>query len=307
MTPSGDRSPLVHIVLLNYGGWRDTLECLDSLEGLDYPNYRTVVVDNASPDGSEAELRRARPDLSMIQSGANLGFAGGNNLGIRHALERGAHYVWLLNNDTVVEAASLTKLVETAEAEPSVGMVGSKLLFYDAPDRLQAAGGGRLLAPLGLTTEFGRDARDDGSWDKPLALDHLSGASMLVRREAIEAVGLMDESYFMYREETDWCLRMRFAGWELRYAWGSRVWHKEGRSAGYKSARQDYYVARNMLFLMKRFYPHYLPSALLVSVGRSLLVSRLLRLRFGKARAVMRAYLDFLTGRRGKAPHHDAL
>lgn len=301
------RAPQTFIVIVNYGGWRDTLACLESLDGLDYPTYQRVVVDNASPNNSETELRRARPDVTVIQSGANLGFAGGNNIGIRYALTRGADYVWLLNNDTVVEATSLTELVRVAEAEPDIGMVGSKLLFYDAPEVIQAAGGGKLLASLGLTTEFGRDCRDDGRWDKLLDLDHLSGASMLVRRKAIEEVGMMDESYFMYREETDWCLRMRRAGWRLGYAWKSRVLHKEGRSAGFKTARQDYYVARNMLLLTARFYPHFAPSALAVSLVRSLLVSRLLRGRFRRARALLFAYADFFRGRSGKASRHDIL
>jgi GT2 family glycosyltransferase len=114
--------PLVHVILLNYRGWQHTIACVTSLRGLTYTNVAIVVVDNASPDGSEAHIRDACPDVTVIQSGANLGFAGGNNVGIRHALEQGAEYVWLLNNDTLVDPDALGALVRHAQADPRAGL-----------------------------------------------------------------------------------------------------------------------------------------------------------------------------------------
>jgi len=127
-------TPLVFIIVLNWNGKDDTLECLGSLQQLDYPNFETVVVDNGSTDGSEDVIRSAFPSVNFIQTGRNLGYAGGNNVGIKHALSHGADYVWLLNNDTTVDPNALTALVETAQADPKIAVVGSKIFYYDQPD-----------------------------------------------------------------------------------------------------------------------------------------------------------------------------
>ena len=147
--------PKVFIILLNWNGSNHTLECLASLEALTYDHYEIVVVDNASTDDSKKRIREAYPDLTLIQSGANLGFAGGSNIGIEYALLRDADFVWLLNNDTVVEPGALGRLVARAQSDPNIGMCGSTLIYYHNRDVVQAYGGGTYNKWLGLTKRLG--------------------------------------------------------------------------------------------------------------------------------------------------------
>jgi GT2 family glycosyltransferase len=275
--------PLVCIVVLNYNGWQDTVECLTSLERLDYPNYQVVVVDNASCDGSEEKIRKRYADVTVIQSGANLGFAGGNNVGIRHALEHGADYVWLLNNDTVVEPHALHHLVERMRAEPDIGMCGSKLIYYHHRGVVQALGGARYNKWFGVAVHLGqnRSALDPvDAAEVERSLDYVTATSMLVSRRFLEDIGLMNESYFLYFEEIDWALRAK-GRYRLAFAERSVVYHKEGRSIGSnnhtpqsKSYLADCYSLKNRLAVTKTFFPLALPTVYL-----GLFASLLLRLR----------------------------
>lgn len=333
---SREALPRVYVLILNWRGWIDTIQCLESVFSMDYPDYRVIVCDNDSGDGSldqiaawargdllspsdsasprgtnapapkpirtrrmerqEAERGDSElveePSLSLVQTGDNLGFAAGNNVGIRHALRHGdAAFVWLLNNDTVVDPGALTALVETAQSDPAVGMVGSKLLHYDRPDQIQAIAGGTIIRWQGRTRYLGADEPDRGQWTEPLDLEYVTGASLLVRRELLETVGELDERYFLYSEEVDWCLRARAAGWRLRYAPLSSVWHKAGRSVGYKSVIHDYHAVRGMLLLVRRFYPALLPAAFGYSFYRCL-APKIFRLQGKRMAAVLRAYRD---------------
>lgn len=214
-------APRVVIVLLNWNGREDTLECLDSLRFLRYPNARVLLVDNASSDDSVACVRARHPEVEVIVNAANLGFAAGNNVGIRRALAQGADYVWLLNNDTVVSSEALGALVEEAQQGARVGVVGSVLYEYDRPLAVQAWGGGTLRPWLGITTQH----------TAPQArVDHIVGASMLLRAEMLREVGLLDEDFFFFMEDTELSLRARRAGWHLRVAPRSFVFHKGGSS-----------------------------------------------------------------------------
>ncbi|MCX7596938.1 MAG: glycosyltransferase family 2 protein, partial [Fischerella sp.] len=134
----------VFVILLNWNGWQDTVKCIVSLKGLSYPNYEIVVLDNASTNDSVEQIRAAHPDVTLIETGANLGFAGGNNVGIRYALEHGAEYIWLLNNDTIVDANALSAMVTKAESDPKIGLVGSVLYYMNNPGSVQAWGGGTV-------------------------------------------------------------------------------------------------------------------------------------------------------------------
>lgn len=329
-------NPKVYVLLLNWRGWQDTIECLESVFRQDHSCYRVVVCDNDSDNGSleqivawargertapapaDAELRplcspgvpkpipyvelnRAEAEhgkggdapLVLIQTGANLGYAGGNNVGLRYAQSRGdAAYVWLLNNDTVIHPRALAALVETAEENPRAGMVGSRLMYYGDPGRIQAIAGGTVLSWSGLTRHLGAEQTDVGRWSEVIEPDYVTGASMLVRSAVLDDVGLLDERYFLYSEEVDWCLRAREAGWRLLYAPGSTVWHKGGQSVQYSSPLHDYHTVRGMLLLVRRFYPARLPVALLYSVYRCL-APKLIRLQGTRLRAVLRAYRDF--------------
>jgi len=229
---------LVAIVLLNWNGWRDTLECLASLQRLDYPNSRVVVVDNGSADDSVARIRKEFLEVEIMERGETLGYAKGNNAGIREALERGAEYVWLLNNDTIVAPNALRAMVQKFETHPKVGAVGSAIYYTGEPERLQAWGGGYVNFWLGRSRHYLSPIPDE-------KIEFLTGASLMLRRGALESVGLFDEAFFLYWEDADYCFRLRQSAWKLAVAAESKVWHKESASVGKKSAQQDIFFNRS--------------------------------------------------------------
>ncbi|HUZ50387.1 MAG TPA: glycosyltransferase family 2 protein [Candidatus Dormibacteraeota bacterium] len=338
--------PQVAIVVLNWNGWLDTVECLESLLRSDYANYRIIVCDNSSVDGSFERLQEwasgrltvnttadgpggtwaYRPALKplrsvvydpecdahapadctdapliFVQTGANLGYAGGNNVGIRYALAHtDARYVWILNNDTIVDPHALTRMVDCASRDRRIAIVGATLLRHAQPDIVQAYGGGSIIPMVGVDTQFGRGTKVVASPALSKPLEHVVGASMFVRTEAIRSAGLLEESYFLYREETDWCIKLRRLGWKLVFCPEAVVWHKEGRSVGFKSELHDYYSVRNMLYLMQQYYPRTVPLAVVYWLFRSLL-PKLVRLQFRRIGCVARAFRDFFRGVNGKS------
>lgn len=288
--------PLVHIIILNWNGWRDTLACVESCRKLSWPTFRIVIVDNGSTDGSVAILRKQLHDIQIIQSGGNLGFAGGNNIGIRQALNAGADFVWLLNNDTEVASDALTRLVEALEDGPRVGCVSSKIYLHYDPQRLDFAGGlwdkGRLRKSM-----WGAGQLDRGQFDEPLERGSVSGCSMLVSARAIRDVGLMDESYFLYWEDTEWCARLRKKGYSIYFVPTSHVWHKVSASAGKNSFSQHYYFIRNGFFFLKSHDPLLLPFFALNNLLFA--VKCLMTGAAGPLKGLMCGFIDFLRGVRG--------
>lgn len=258
-------APYVIIIILNWNGWRDTLACVASCRKLTWPNYRIMVVDNGSTDDSEKILRQDLTGVEIIQSGANLGFAGGNNIGIRKALELGADYVWLLNNDTVVDPQALTCLVEAMENDSGVGITGSKIFYHDEPGRIWFAGGmwrkGRLH-----WRQRGANQLDKGQFAEPCMVGSVSGCSMLVRSAAVDKIGLMNEHFFLYWEDTEWCARALAGGYQVLFVPGSMVWHKVSVSAKQSSYAQYYYFTRNGFFFLKSHDPWLLPIFGLYSI-----------------------------------------
>lgn len=276
--------PPVTCVLLNWNGWRDTLECLACLERLDYPPLSVLVVDNGSTDGSAARIREAHPDIPVIDSGGNLGFAAGNNIGIRAALEQGADYVWILNNDTLPRPDALRALVLRAEADPELGAVGSVLPYADNPARIQAWGGGRISFWTGRVIHARGPV--DEKW-----FEFLTAASVLVRREALESSGLFDESFFLYWEDVDLGYRLRKGGWKLGMAPGSVVLHREHGSTGRNYRVLDRYgVASSILFMRKHAPVPWvsIPLALALKIAK-----RILTLRFARAAAIVGGIGDY--------------
>jgi len=309
----------VAIILLNWNGWRDTVECLDSLLLLKYPNYRIVICDNGSSDDSLHQIRSwaccneisfaeyARteaeaggsladdPLLVLIRNYENLGFAGGNNVGLRYAMARDdADCCWLLNNDTVVEPDALTHLVVRMQQQPDIGICGSTIRLYHDRQRVQALGGGHYCRWIGLPWHYGRFS----NWGKTINtgraemwMNYVEGASMLVSRSLLDEVGLLCEDYFLYFEETDWAIRAK-GHFQLAYAPKSIVYHKVGGSIGTssnpvkKSYTCDYCNIRNRLFFTRRFYPSALPTVWLVIFGALLL--RLCMGRFDRVRMIFR-------------------
>ncbi|MDD3935660.1 glycosyltransferase family 2 protein [Rhodoferax sp.] len=270
----------VEVVVLNWNGWRDTLVCLASLQRLSYPNFGLIVVDNGSTDGSQDQIEARFPAIKVLQTGANLGFGGGCNAGIRRALEQGADYVWLINSDTTVDADALTELVHVADEQAQAGAVGSVLYELDRPEHVQLWGGGKVQLWSGLSRHQ----------LMPASLDFISGASMLLRREAIEQVGLFDDqTFFMYWEDSDLGFRLRQAGWLLAVAERSHVWHKLSASLGKGSPLLDLYFTQSGVRFLRRYAP-VASVSVLVMVARMLL-KRLLMGDVGRVKAVFKGYL----------------
>lgn len=271
-------APRVHIVTLNWNNYSDTASLLASLGQLSRGNCALVVVDNGSTDGSASQIRNAFPDVKVVETGRNLGFAGGCNAGIRYALSRGADFIWLLNNDTTADPAALQGLIVTAQSTPEIGACGSAIYAMDDPQRLQAWGGGHINFWLGRSRHFLHRVHQE-------SLEFITGASMLIRREAIDDVGLLDEQFFMYWEDADFCFRLRRAGWKLGVAGDSRIWHKGSASVGKESARLDQYFNASA----RRFFRKHAPIPFVpIWVGSALRIGkRALKGDWIRARAVL--------------------
>ncbi len=254
MAESGAESlPRVAVVVLNWNGTDDTEECLRSLMKLDYPRCEIIVVDNGSTTSPRERLLRECPSITYLQTETNLGYAGGNNVGIRYALSAGHDYVFVLNNDTIVESEVLSRAVPVAQADPRIGVLGIKILAWDDPARVWVAYG-QVTYRQGLVRLIGYYWLDDGRFDEQLDVEWVPGTAMLFRREALEEVGLFDEEFFAYHEDVDWCTRARRLGWRVVFAPCARIYHKGHRSSGgkgYVSPRQ-YLAGRNMILYVRR-------------------------------------------------------
>ncbi|HEX2069386.1 MAG TPA: glycosyltransferase family 2 protein [Actinomycetota bacterium] len=219
MSPRDANDAPVHVVVLNWNGWRDTIRCVRSVTRSTHRNHHVVVVDNGSDDGSVRRIRSACPEVTIVEAPTNLGFAGGSNLGIRAALQSEADFVWLLNNDTVVGPEALRKMVEEIRKREDVGIVGS-VLVSPREGTVEAWGGGTWNRYLGTTRRYTRPGRDQPTY--------IAGTSMLIRRTVFETVGLLDEDFFFYLEDVDFCLRALNRGWRVTVAPQAVVLHKGG-------------------------------------------------------------------------------
>lgn len=243
--------PRVVIVILNWNGMQFTLDCLESLGGLDYPTVEVMVVDNGSADKSVSAIRERFPAVTVLENGENLGFTGGNNVGLRYALAQGADYGLLLNNDTEVAPDFLRRLVNAAEADTCIGMAGPTIYYYEQPDVIWSAGGS-IDWRRGSTRMVGVNERDEGQMGtEPRTVDFVTGCAMLVRRSVMERVGLFDERFFAYYEETEWCVRAGRAGYKAVHVPLARIWHKISPSTRADSSMVHYYMTRNRLLFLK--------------------------------------------------------
>jgi len=298
--------PKVAIVIVNWNGLADTTECLESLQRIAYPNYETIVVDNGS-SGDDVRLLRERfgDSVHLIACGENLGFAGGANLAIREAMNRGDDYVLLLNNDVTVDPQFLDGLVRAAEGRPDAAALCPKIYFHDRPTVICSTGG-RVNAWAGAAQQVGRGEEDRGQYEQVVVRDYADGACMLIRREALERVGLLDEEYFAYWEETDWCARAAEAGYNCYYVPDARVWHRTTRSQA-PDAEYYYLFRRNaFLFLRKRKSRLHLLSAItlyLFVLGPFYLIThpRAIRRLPGEARALLWHLTSLVRRRSGAA------
>ena len=297
-------SPRCIIVVLNWNGREDTLACLRSLQPVRGADADVLVVDNGSEDGSEDAIRSAHPDVDFLQTGANLGFAGGNNAGIARALERGAEAVLLLNNDTEVQPDLMRPLLDALDRDTRVGIVGASIAYHHQPDRLWAFGGGRFDVSNGWVRHVQRPVPLCTLGTRGNLHFYVTGCAMLLRRDMLEEIGVLDTSYFHFCEDVDLCLRAESAGWKVTVAPEARLLHKVSATIGVASPTFLYYNLRSRLTLARRHGPAGSPSRWAVAK----LWLRLWRPTLGSGRAVdgwkalRRAYRDFLDGATGPAP-----
>lgn len=296
-------APRVLIIVLCYNGVELTLACLESLGRISYPDADVLVVDNASSDGTPARVRAAFPRAQVLETGVNGGFAAGNNVGLRIALERGYDYALLLNNDTEVAPDFLDHLVAAAEADPQIGIAGPLICYYERPELIWSAGG--VIDWRGGTSAMrGIGERDRGQYAAPAPVDFVTGCALLCRRAALERAGLLDERFFMYYEETEWCVRVARAGLRIVHVPAARLLHKIPLSDRSDRPYVAYYMTRNRLLFLRQTWapPATWLRALLLQDARTLL-SLSLRPKWRARRphrdAMLRAWRDFWRGRFG--------
>ena len=242
--------PAVGIIILNWNNAGDTIACLRSVQALDYPNATTLVVDNGSTDDSVQQIRAAFPSIAVLETGENLGYAEGNNVGVRAALAIGAEYVLVLNNDVTVATDALTLLVETMEANSGVGIAGPAVYYADPSDKLFAVGSS--INWRRATIEH----MTEGVWPEAARYPaFLVGCAICVRRAVMNTVGLLDPAYYLNWEDVEWCVRIGRKGWTVCVVPEAKVWHRVSASLGQASAQSTYYMTRNALLFFSRNAP----------------------------------------------------
>lgn len=302
-TPTGTR-PRVGIVILNWRRIDHTLACLASLAQLRYPSIDVIVVDNGDSGRLPKLIQQSFPSTIVVEPKRNLGFAGGSNLGIDVALRRGADYVLLLNDDTEVAPDLLTILVDEAEADPKIGVLGPSIYYFDEPSVIWSAGGD--VGRFGEVRHRQVDERNDNPAPVVQDVGYVTGCAMLVRRAVIDRVGVLDERFFAYYEETEWCARARRAGFRIVYVPTGQVWHKITRTQRGATAFYQYLMTRNRLLYLKAGRADaWTLGVALVSILRTAASWRL-RKRHRSMRPMVGALLlgvrDFLLGRFGAPP-----
>ncbi|HQT91544.1 MAG TPA: glycosyltransferase family 2 protein [Candidatus Kryptobacter bacterium] len=246
---------LLSIILVNYKQAEQTIECVRSLEKSSFHDFRTIIVDNESTPESASKLRSYCPNAVVLPCGSNLGFAGGNNVGIRYAVESGSDFILLLNNDTIVHENLLATLVDTIQSRETIGVVGAKIYYEDRRDLLWFAGG-HLSIDKALATHRGIQKEDNGAFDTLQETDFVTGCCLMTKREVIEHIGMLDTGFFLYYEDSDFCTRAKDAGYSVIYQPKAVLYHKVSYSTELDSPVYIYFNLRNkILFLRKHGSP----------------------------------------------------
>ena len=298
---------ILSIITVNYNGLKDTCELMDTLH-LDDASIEVIVVDNASQQDEASVIEQRYPQVKVIRSKENLGFAGGNNLGIEASC---GQYLYFINNDTLLHLqdapvkkskygipADIHYLVERLESNPKIGMVCPKIRFTWGENLIQYAG----YTPLSRITvrnhAIGFNESDYGQYDTAHPTPYGHGAAMLVRREAIDKAGMMPTCFFLYYEELDWSMMIRRAGYDIWYEPASTIYHKESQATGQASPLRTYYITRNRLLLVRSNSPlpwRYLSYLYLIFVaGTKEIVKDMLKLRLDLAHATLRGLWHFI-------------
>ncbi len=298
-------SPTVTIILVNWNGLRDTLACLASLRQLDYTAYQVIVVDNGSADDSVMQIRTQYPEVTLIEAGENLGFVGGNNLGLQHPQAQRADNALLLNNDTEVQPDFLRLLVDVAESDPQIGMVGPTIYYFEQPNTIWSAGG-TIDWRTGLTSMVNLNEPDTGQLGTvPRPMDFVTGCALLIKRPVMDKVGLLEPRFFAYYEETEWCVRVSRAGFKILHVPQAKIWHKISIVARAASPQVHYYMTRNRLLFLQLSHAGATAwfNTLFLEYGRTLLswtIKPQWRHKAPQRQAMIQAIGDYWRGRFGK-------
>ncbi|MCL4553173.1 MAG: glycosyltransferase family 2 protein [Candidatus Marsarchaeota archaeon] len=256
--------PIVSIVVLNWSQLEDTCECLASLRDVTYADYHVIVVDNGSVDGSPDVIADRYPEVRLIRNEQNLGFVGGNNVGIEAALQTQADYVLLLNNDTVVDPGMVSILVEVAEADSRIAAVGPQIFYYDEPTRLWFLGAD-VGWPLAKVEFWHQNEENPYPQRQVVETDYLAGAGMLIRTSIIRQLGAFDPYFFAYWDDVELCVRFARAGYQIKAVTHAHMWHKIPR-AGRPGKTIHFLMARNQFYLCRKynnwrvFWPRVVPA-----------------------------------------------
>ncbi len=294
----------VALIILNWNGRDDTLACLHSLSHVDYPDFQVVVVDNHSSDDSVAVIQKEYPHIALIQTDENLGYVGGNNVGLTFARQQGYDYALLLNNDTEVDPQFLQALVAAAEADPAVGIVGPTIYYFDAPHTIWSAGGA-INWRQGLTRMIGLNEPDQGQFGQlPRPVEFVTGCALLIKMAVVAQIGVLDDRFFAYYEETEWCVRTARNGYKVMHVPAAKIWHKISIQAREASPTVHYYMTRNRLLFLKATHAGLRPWLhTFLEYGRTLTswtIKPRWRHKAPQRQAMLQAILDYWRGNFGR-------
>jgi hypothetical protein len=243
------KKPLVSVITVNYRQASITCALLDSIDQNSYKNLEVIVVDNGSEQDCSTLFQKHYPSVQVLSIRDNLGFAGGNNLGIKTAK---GDFIFLVNNDTEWTSGLVESLLERFDMDDSIGVVSPKIRYHHTPDMIQYAGFTEINSLTGRNETIGKNEKDSGQYDTASLTPYTHGAAMMLKKEVIQEVGLMPENYFLYYEELDWCHQIKEAGYDLWYEPKGLIYHKESASVGKLSSLKLYYLTRNRLLFMRR-------------------------------------------------------
>ncbi|HEX5434244.1 MAG TPA: glycosyltransferase family 2 protein [Candidatus Angelobacter sp.] len=285
------------IIILNWNSYQMTSDCLRSLANIDFSGHEVVLVDNGSHDGSPDQLSRDFPSVRLLRNPKNLGFAGGNNVGIRDALERGPDYLLLLNNDTVVAPNFLSELLKVGESDARIGLLNPKIYYFDPPDHIWYAGGMRKPGRV-FPVHLGLRQRDDGTYNKTREVSFITGCALLIKAAVVRQIGLLDELFFLSFEDADWSMRASRAGFQQYYVPSSVIWHKDSydtnRNLGH--AGKNFHTMRNSVLFARKYLERRHWPLFMMSLGKYVAYRTVAGLRRRDINAITALYRGIWNG-----------